>query len=274
MLVFALGLVFLSAVQLAYRFTLPTDGWAVLTTDNFDAPDWVYLENIVGAPSGLRRDEIVTTVNGQPVQGLASNAYVPPPPGWGANQTVEMGVERQHRPLLLAVPVVHWTPHALWRHITVRPELLVGLLGALTFFALALFTFYQRSDLPAARALLILSATFLAINVSGLLPDGLSVQFNKLAFYTTGVFSYLIFGVLLAPALFAFSLLFPRPKRVIQCYPWLALLPFAIGVLVGATILAGQVPVVGWLSLSGKFGVCLDSHRSKGVHRVQGFADS
>jgi len=38
-LVFALGLVFLSAAQLAYRFTLPTDGWAVLTTENLDAPD-------------------------------------------------------------------------------------------------------------------------------------------------------------------------------------------------------------------------------------------
>jgi hypothetical protein len=97
-LIFALGLVFLSAAQLAYRFALPTDGWAVLTTENFDAPDWVYWENLVGAPSGLRRDDIVTAVNTRSIQGLASNAYVPPPPGWAANQTVEMRVVRQDQP--------------------------------------------------------------------------------------------------------------------------------------------------------------------------------
>ena len=47
-LVFALGLVLLSAAQLAYRFTLPTDGWLILTTEDFDTPDWLYRENLVG----------------------------------------------------------------------------------------------------------------------------------------------------------------------------------------------------------------------------------
>ena len=247
-LVFALGLVLLSAAQLAYRSTLPTDGWLILTTENFDAPDWVYWENLVGAPSGLQREDIVASVDGRSVQGAASNNHIPPPPGWATNQTVEMGVRRGDQTLLMAVPVVHWTPQSLWRHMVVRPELLVGLLGALVFFALALFTFYQRSDIPASRALLVLSATFLAINISGLLPDGLSVQFNRLAFYTTGAFSYLIIGVLLAPTLLAFTLLFPRPKRIIQRHPWLTFLPFAIGILVGVVIVTGGIPVLGWLA--------------------------
>jgi signal transduction histidine kinase len=142
-------------------------------------------------------------------------------------------------------------PTPFWLYITFRPELLVGLLGALAFFALVLFTFYRRPDIPAVHALLILSATFLTINISGLLPDGLSVQFNPLAFYTTGVFSYLIFGVLLAPSLFSFTLLFPHPKRVVQRHPWLGFVPFGIGALVGITILAGQAPVVGWLATQG-----------------------
>jgi signal transduction histidine kinase len=250
-LIFALALVFLSATQLAYRFTLPTDGWAVLTTEDFDAPDWMYLENLVGTPSGLQRDDIIATVNGQSIQGLADSTQILPPPGWGVDQTVEMGVVRQNQPLLLAVPIVHWTPLALWRYLTVRLELLVGLLGGLSLFALALLTFYQRSDIPAARALLVLSAAFLAINISGLLPDGLSVQFNQLALYANGVFGYLIFGVLLAPALFAFTLLFPRPKRIIQRYPWLGLVPFGVGILVGIVVLLGQAPVIGWLATQG-----------------------
>jgi hypothetical protein len=197
-LIFALALVFLSAAQLAYRYTLPTDGWAVLTTDDLENPDWVYLENLVDAPSDLQRDDIVTMVNGQSVEGLASEVYLPPPVGWEANQTVQLEIIRQNQPLVLAVPIVHWTPQAFWRYMIVRLEILVGLLGSLSLFGLALFTFYQRSDIPAARALLVLSATFLTINISGLLPDGLSVQFNRLAFYANGVLGYLIFGVLLA----------------------------------------------------------------------------
>lgn len=244
----ALGLILLSAAQLAYRFTLPTDGWAVHPTDDFNAPDWIYRENLAGAPSGLRSGDVVTAVNGRSVQGTASNSHVPAPPGWRADQAVEMQVQRQNQSLPLIVPLRHWTPQAVWRHMLLRPEILIGLLGALAFFALALFTFSQRSDLPAARALLMLSATFLAINLSGLLPDGLSVQFNELAFYATALFGYLIIGVLLAPALLVFTLLFPQPKRAIQHRPWLALLPFGIGVAVGMVIVAGNIPILGWVA--------------------------
>jgi signal transduction histidine kinase len=220
----------------------------ILTSENFDAPDWVYWENLVGASSSLQREDIIASVDGRSVQGSASSNHIPPPPGWGVNQTVEMEIKRQGQTLLLTVPVVRWELESLWRHMTVRPELLIGLLGALVFFALALFTFYQRSDIPASRALLVLSATFLAINISGLLPDGLSVQFNRLAFYTTGAFSYLIIGVLLAPTMLAFTLLFPRPKRIIHRHPWLTFLPFAIGILVGVIIITGNIPVLGWLA--------------------------
>ncbi|MEJ2348800.1 MAG: hypothetical protein P8Y03_03340 [Anaerolineales bacterium] len=37
-LAFALGLLLLSAAQLAYRFTLPTDGWSVYTEEVADLP--------------------------------------------------------------------------------------------------------------------------------------------------------------------------------------------------------------------------------------------
>jgi len=264
-LVLALGLVFLSAAQLAYRFTLPTDGWAVHPTDDFDAPDWVYRDNLAGAPSGLQSGDVVTAVNGRSVQGTASNSYVPSPPGWGANQAVEMQVQRQNQSLSLTVPLLHWMFQALWRHMLLRPELLVGLLGALAFFALALFTFCQRSDIPAARALLILSATFLAINLSGLLPDGLSVQFNKPAFYATALFGYLIIGVLLAPALLAFTLLFPQPKRVIQRRPWLELLPSGIGIAVGIVIVVANIPILGWAATLAMVAAAIISFIHSGV---------
>ena len=247
MLLFAVGLVALSVAQLAYRFALPTDGWAVLTTDTFGATDWTYWENLVGAPSELRRGDLLIAVDGRSVRGVAGAGYLSPPPGWGAEQIVALRIARQGQELTVPVPVVHWTCAALWRHLLIRPDLLVGLLGGLACFALALFTVRQRPEVPAARALLVLSAAFLASDVSVLLPDGLSVQFDQPAVYTTAFFSYLIFGVLLAPALLAFTLLFPRPKRLIQRHPRLGLVPFGVGLLVGALVLGGRSPwSAGW----------------------------
>ena len=242
-LLFAVGLIVCSAAQLAYRFTLPTDGWAVDSTDDWEHSDWVYVENLVGTPSPLQRDDLITAVNGQSVKGLADQGYIPSPEGWAAGQSVELRIMRQGQPLSLHVPIVHWTLDALW-HLLVRPDLLVGLLSGALLFAVALFTFYRRSDIPAASALLVMSAAWLTLNLSGSLPDGLSVQFNQLAAYTTAFFSYLLFIVLLAPSLFAFTLLFPRPKRVIQHHPWLGFVPFAAGILLG--ILAGQAPQFGF----------------------------
>jgi DNA-binding CsgD family transcriptional regulator len=131
------------------------------------------------------------------------------------------------------------------------PEILVGLMGGIMLTGLALYTLWQRPDAPAAGSLLLLGATFLAIQISHVLPDGLSVQFNRLALYADGVFGYLLFGIMLGPSLLAFALQFPRPKGVIQRHPWLGMAPFGLGLLVGAALLSGQAPTFGWLATVG-----------------------
>lgn len=246
----ALGLIFLSTAQVAYRFTLPTDGWAVLSSQDLDRPDWVYLANLVGAPSGLQRDDQLVAVAGQSVQGLAGASPLDPPPDWAAGRTVEIRVLRQDQPIDLVVPIVHWTMAAVWRQL-VQLETLVGALGGLILTALAIYTIWQRPDASATRPLLLLGATFLTIQISHLLPDGLSVQFNRLAFYAHAVFGYLAFGALLGPSLLAFTLHFPRTKGVIQRHPWLGLAPFGLGLLVSAALLSGQAPTLGWLATVG-----------------------
>jgi hypothetical protein len=83
------------------------------------------------------------------------------------------------------------------------------------------------------------------------LPDGLSVQFNQIAFFTTAFFSYAIFGTLLAPSLLAFTWLFPRPKQVIQRHPWMALLPHGFGLMVLLSLLSGVSGSIGWFATLG-----------------------
>jgi signal transduction histidine kinase len=157
-------------------------------------------------------------------------------------------VLRQGQPLQLTIPVVHWTMAALGRALLARLELLVGFGGGLVLAALALYTLWQRPDVPAARPLLLLAAAFLAIQISHLLPDGLSVQFNLLAAYAHGVFGFILFGALLGPALLAFTLQFPQPKQLVQRRPWLGQAPFGLGLLVGLALLTGLAPTFGWLT--------------------------
>jgi len=246
-LAFALALLLFSAGQLAYRFTLPTDGWSVYTEDVADS-NWIYDANLVGAPSELQPGDSPLIVGGVSVQGTASSAYRSPPPGWKPGARVRMLVQRGSEQRWLEVPVVHWTGLAFWHHNLGQLDQLGDSLGALLFVLVGWYTFMRRPDLPSARVLFVLSAILGAATISSLLPDGLSVEFNWLAFGATGFFSYVIFGTLLAPSLLTFTLLFPHPKRIIQRRPWLVWLPHGYGLLLMLFLLGGGNGIVGWVS--------------------------
>src|SRR5690349_10537465 len=93
-LLVACGLILLSTLQLAYRFTLPTDGWAVLSSDDLDQSDWIYLANLVGAPSGLQRDDRLVAIAGRSIEGQ-TGVHLLAPPSWKAGQQVRIGVVRR-----------------------------------------------------------------------------------------------------------------------------------------------------------------------------------
>jgi hypothetical protein len=249
-LAFALALVLLSAAQIAYRYTLPTDGWAFYTTE-IDQPDLVYWSNLVGATSALQSGDILQTVGGQPLpEGLVGVSGAPPP-NWTAGGSVRMTVLRGGQEISFLLPVVNWTPAALWRYNVADLSRLVNYLGALTLFAVSLFTFSRRPNVPSARALMVFCSAGFANAISGLLPDGLSVVFDPLASVSTAFFSYIIFGTLLAPSILAFALLFPHPKRAIQRYPWLGLLPYAIGLVILISLVTWAPGSIGWFGTLG-----------------------
>jgi len=247
----ALALVIASAVQLAYRFTLPTDGWAVYSSDEIEQADWIYWTNLVGAPSEMARGDVLVAVEGQAMGGTATLSPIPAPENWAVGEEVIMTVERDGQERAITMPVVRWSWGAWWRYNIVEADQLFDLLAAVILFGLSLFTFWRRPEVPSARALLMLCAAYFAATVSGLLPDGLSVQFNQAAFYMTAFFSFVIFGTVLAPSLLAFALLFPQPKRVIQRRPWLALSPYGLGLMVLIVLISGGPAEFGWLATMG-----------------------
>ena len=245
-LIFALGLILLSLAQIIYRYTLPTDGWAVITTDSFDAPNWIYYINLAGAPSDLRPGDELLAVDDLSVQGTASLGDESPPADWIAGQHVTMTVLRDGKQLSVEVPVINWTFSSLWRFLTSIFGA-VPVLGAVLMALVGLFTFWRRSELSAARALLILCMANLASTISGLIPDGLSVQFNALASFMTGFYSYAIVGVVIGPSLLAFSLNFPNPKRVMLRHRWLSFIPLAISMVIWIGVYVLKSAAVGWV---------------------------
>jgi hypothetical protein len=255
---FALLLLMIGVGQLLYRYTLPTDGWSVYTEEIAETI-FLYDRNLVGAASGIKTADGILAVDGMPLQGSATSEYIPTPSGWQVGQNVMMRVQRGEEEIEIAVPVVHWTGMAIIRHNVLYLSHLASMIGALLMLVIGWFTFLRRPEVPSARALLILSTTIGVTFISGTLPDGLSVQFDQAAFWLTIFYSYAIFGTLLAPSLFVFTLLFPRPKQIIQRHPWLALLPFVYGGLLLLFLVGGGPAEVGWFSTMAMFALSIIS---------------
>jgi len=251
-LAFALGIILLSTVQTAYRFTLPTDGWSVIF-GNLSDSTWLYVDNLVGAPSPLQSLDELIAVEDLSLTNTSTDTPMQPSANWVVGGQVEVTVVRQGRQLTFAIPVVGWTVAAWLRNTVSRFEVVAGWAGAFILLGVSLFTFLKRPEVPAARALLMLCTAIFANNVSSSLPDGLSAGFDPIAFWAAGFFSYMIFAALLAPSLLTFTLVFPRPKRLVERHLWLALAPYALGFAALAIMLGGGPAAVGWLATMGMF---------------------
>ncbi|HJZ46349.1 MAG TPA: hypothetical protein VKE41_04260 [Roseiflexaceae bacterium] len=103
--------------------------------------------------------------------------------------------------------------------------------------------------LAFALFLLLTSAAQLAYRFT-LPTDGWGVISEDLSdkSQSNGFFTYVSWGVLLAPALLTFALHFPQPKRIIQRHRWLGMLPFGPGLaLLLIFIVKPSAALVGWL---------------------------
>jgi hypothetical protein len=242
-LAFAVLILLTSAGQLVYRYFLPTDGWLV-TADDLGAADLLYFTNLVGAPSDLAVNDIAIGIEGRPIGDYPAGET---PPFWYVGNVVDYDIRRNGEPLTAVVPIVRWTPESILTGLTRQLSRLVEFLGSVTLVGMGFLAFLKRPRDPAARALLIFVAVIGAQAISALLPDGLSTGFDPLGSVLSGFFGYVIFGVLLAPALLSFTLVFPRPKPIILRHPWLVYAPFMVGALILVALITTDAWQPGWI---------------------------
>ena len=240
-LAFALIILGVSAAQVAYRYFLPTDGWAA--AENPEVSQIDYLENIVGAPSELQPGDAVIAVEGTAVDAIQLGVR---PPYWYVGNEVTYETKRADRTQIVLVPVVRWTPRSIIRANLSLTGDTFFLLGTILLVIIGFLAFIKRPADRSTRALLIFVAALGAMAISGLVPDGLTTMFDPIAVVTNTFFSYFIFGTLLAPALLAFTLVFPQPKAAIRRRPWLAYVPFLFGALILIALVLTGAWQPGW----------------------------
>lgn len=126
LLAFVILFLLVDIAQVLYRYTLPTDGWSV---NNNNSNDWIYVANLVGAPTGLLPGDVVQSVDGRPAQITRMLDFTTPPPNWQVGNTVILSVQRGRQLVNIPVPLGHWTPEAVWRLNFSDPVQVVNNLG-------------------------------------------------------------------------------------------------------------------------------------------------
>ena len=245
-LLLAATLVLLALASSVYRLTLPTDGWHSATPDDFNALGFTYQRNIMGAPSGLRPGDYLTAVEGVSLETLEVDGPWSLREQWRAGNTVRYTVLRDGRTVTLDVPLVHWDVGRLAGRL-MTPRNLLSFLGLILFLGISFLAFWRRPDNPAARALLMLAAPMFAVSVvDGLPPNMMPDNVFPAATLAVVATIFTAFTVLLPPAFIRFALMFPRPSPVVARRPWIAWLPYGIGVLVIGAFFRQQF-VIGWI---------------------------
>jgi hypothetical protein len=234
-LLFVVIFIALDAAQVAYRFSLPTEGWLVNTSDaDANSLDIPLIQNLVGAPSPLQPGDLIYVIGGIPVDEILQDTdptHMLVPSGWRVGDQVSVTVKRNGAMLTFDIPIVHWTLAAVWQANFGNLPSIFTWLSAAILFGVGAFTYFNRPGNLAARFLFLFGLAWLATTLSGSLPDDIGYYFNGIASVMKGLFSFVIFAYLLGPTLLGFALTFPRPKAFIQRRPALLLVPFLIGML-------------------------------------------
>jgi hypothetical protein len=213
-----------SIAEVAYRFTLPTDGWGL----NGTAVGYSYTENLMGAPSGLQPGDNVLAVEGNPANTLSVSPALQE--AWQPGAILDYTVVRDGQELHVPVTITRWQFGKLLRARVSNPYWLIRDLSGYFILSLAFFVFLLRPGNPAAGAFLLLIVVFISGEITGILPNGWPEVIDPLANIIV-VRGESIKLYMMAFLLLRFALVFPHPKPILRRYPWLAYIPIAIAIL-------------------------------------------
>ena len=249
LLVFAIDL-----AQIAYRMSLPTEGWSFPLEITTGEQQYIFDRNVAGAVSGLRSGDILLEVEGQSIEQMVRRAFIfrpTPPENWETGERVEYRVLRAGRELSVEVPLVR---RALIDWLREFFTFLLESPSILLQATIAIFVFLRRPRSRAAQVLLVSSALTLAYVASSPLSGqqgGPAELFYLGAYWPAWFFNFLIFPFLLVPLVPVFYLIFPVRKGPMRDRP-LQTLALILGVppvlIIGRFLTRLDQPLTLWRS--------------------------
>jgi len=222
------ALVVYTIANLAYRSTLPTDGWDVIEGN---LPGFAYTKNLMGTSSRLQPGDRVIAIEGIPAdwQTIQSSSMIQE--FWQAGATLDYTISRQGEEIHVPVTLEQWQLGVWLPNRLVDPGELAALLSGCILLALAVFIFFRQPRNPAAGAFLIIIAILAISKISETLPSGFPEWIDPVANLIQNKVNWYILLALFPFALIRFALVFPHPKPIHRRHPWLSFAAGAIGVV-------------------------------------------
>ena len=247
-LTFVIGMLLFSLLLVMNRFILPTDGWISEEPEGFDSYGYIYKLNVMTLPSGLQAGDHLIAVGGVSLDVNGYNfSLFKLRPLWRAGNSIQYTILRQGEELTLDVPLTRWQLSKIIQSGAITLNTIFGILGIFTFLLMGFIAFLRNPENPSARALLVLGAAWMS---GGFATDPIPamIQGNVSPFYAIGgsILITTLFTVLIPPAFIRFGLVFPRPKPILERLPWIAFLPYLVGVIGIIAFLKGLF-IFGWI---------------------------
>jgi hypothetical protein len=223
-----IALVVYTIANLAYRYTLPTDGWDV---NEGNLPGFAYTKNLMEIPSRLQPGDRVIAIEGIPADWQTIQSSPTIQEIWQAGATLDYTVSRQGEETHVLVTLEQWQLGVWLPNTLSDPGQLAALLSVCILLALAVFIFFRQPRNPAAGAFLIIIAILAISKISETLPSGFPEWIDPVANLIQNKVNWYILLALFPFALIRFALVFPHPKPIHQRHPWLSFAAGAIGVV-------------------------------------------
>lgn len=216
----AIAVLVYSIVEVAYRFTLPTDGWEVNEANNL--PGFNYTKDLMGINSALQPDDQVIAIEGIAGDWNSVTTSAKLRDIFQVGRTLDYTVMRGGQEIHVPVTLLNWQLGKWLKARLLDISVISELFSVLILMALAGFIFLRLPGNPATGPFLVFMAVVASSTMSGFLTTGFSVWVDPVAnFMYQKINTYLL--VLITPfALVRFAFVFPHPKPILMRHPWIS----------------------------------------------------
>lgn len=211
----------LCLAQLAWRFTLPGDGWLYPLNAPITGQQFILEAHLSDLPTELQSGDTLLAVDGRPIEDIVGEALrlqPQPPPAWQVGSQVSYEVLQEGDDRTVAVTLESRT---IIQYLRAARVMVSSYIAILANCAIALAVFLLRPRHRAAQFFLVYNAFALANVLSLLLggQNGAPAELYSYAYWPAMVFNVLIYPFILIPAMAHLFLIFPVVKRPMRRRP-------------------------------------------------------